>query len=338
MKAAMSNAITVNYQTFSDPASGTTLIQGIRGVDGSPDVYIAGSLSNAGLVQGLLYRGPLQGNGASGSWNALTYTAPGVTDVVNTSCYGPNNGADGQVQLVGSYKRTSTGQSALGFYYQGPPDGSGSWQTVSPNGGNTTNVYVHSVMGNLAVGNYDVDGLDNGYAFIWDVAKNVYHDLVAPNAKTTTLYGIWHNGGDSYTLAGGYSEISPGDLSQGFLVDWNASTSTAGNWKTYQYASQKFASIVTHFEGITTDGAGGYHLASDWLNGKSGAGAALARVRRNADGSFGDAQWIDIAYPDAVLATSANTVYQNNILGIFLTENGSGAPTTQAYVAQVALG
>lgn len=334
----MQTATTINYQTFSDPASGTTFIQGIRGVDGSSDVYIAGSLSSGATAVGLLYRGPLEGNGASGTWNTLTYTAPGVTDVVNTSCYGPNNAADGQVQVVGSYKRTSSGKSALGFYYQGAPDGSGSWQTVSPNGGNTTNVYVHSVMGKLAVGNYDVDGVDNGYAFIWDVANDVYHDLVAPDAKTTTLYGIWHNGGDSYTLAGGYSKVSPGDLSQGFLVDWDAATNTPSNWKAYQYASEKFASIITHFEGITTDGAGGYHLASDWLSGTKGAGAALAKVQRSADGSFGDALWVDIAYPGAVVATSANTVYRNNILGIFVTEDSSGSPTTQSYLAQVSLG
>jgi len=336
--------IAVDYNPFIYPATGTASIQGVRGIDGSREVYICGSLTGTGstteTMQGFLYFGPLKFNGAAGSWSVFNYTSTDFSDVDNTSCYGPNLAVNGDVQVVGSYKRTSTGNHALGFYYQGPADGSGTWTTISPNDGNTNNVYVHSIMGGLAVGNYDVDGLDNGFAFIYDIHAGSFDYLVAPNALTTTVYGIWHNGGTRYTLAGGYSEDAAGDLSQAFLVDWDCTTKTASNWKSYQYQSETMQSIVTHFEGINSDDDGTYTLAADWLNAGQGAGAALAKVKRNKDGTFGDASWVDIAYPGSTI-TTANTVYKNWILGIVASSSdGTGDPsiTTESFLAEVGLG
>ncbi|WP_293742002.1 hypothetical protein [uncultured Pedobacter sp.] len=330
---------TVSYADFNNPA-GQTTIQGIRGVSESENVYIAGSLVGPdNLVQGLIYEGPIEGSGNEGKWHNVNFPSSPEATVINTSCYGPNNGPHGRIQLVGSYKiSASTGKfpsGNLGFFYEGPVDGSGTWVQVSPNGGNTNNVFVHSVMGGIAVGNYDVDNDENGYAFLYDIVNKQYADFKVPDSLTTTLYGIWHNGGDSYTIAGGYTSPKFGKISQAFLVDYNSKTKQTSNLKSFSYKNETVLSIITHFEGITISKNGGYNMPSDWLtaNGEKN-GASFVSVSRNADGSFGEAKWIDIDFPDSSV-TSANTVYQNNILGIYVAVDSTDTKTVSSFVAKV---
>jgi len=330
---------TISYADFNNPA-GQTTIQGIRGVSESENVYIAGSLvSSNNLVQGLIYEGTIKGNGNEGKWYNVNFPGSPEATVINTSCYGPNNGPHGTIQLVGSYKiSASTGKAPsgnLGFFYEGPVDGSGTWVQVSPNDGNTNNVFVHSVMGGLAVGNYDVDDDKNGYAFLYDIVNKKCTDFKVPDSLTTTLYGIWHNGEDSYTMAGGYTSPKFGKISQAFLVDYNSKTKQTSNLKSFSYKNETVLSIVTHFEGITISKEGGYNMPSDWLtvNGEKN-GASFVSVSRNSDGSFGEANWIDIDFPDSSV-TSANTVYQNNILGIYVVVDSTDTKTVSSFVAKV---
>lgn len=330
---------TVSYADFNNPA-GQTTIQGIRGVWKSENVYIAGSLlGQNNIVEGLIYEGALQGNGNEGKWYNVNFPSAPEATVINTSCYGPNNGPNGEVQIVGSYKiSSSTGKAPtgnLGFYYEGPVDGSGTWVQVSPNGGNTNNVFVHSVMGGLAVGNYDVENDKNGYAFLYHIASKVCTEFKVPDSLTTTLYGIWHNSGDSYTMAGGYTSPKLGKISQAFLVDYNSKTKQTSNLKSFSYKNETDLSIITHFEGITISKNGGYNMPSDWLtvNGEKN-GASFVSVSRNSDGSFGEAKWIDIDFPDSSV-TSANTVYRNNILGIYVVVDSDDTKTVSSFVAKV---
>lgn len=330
---------TVSYADFNNPA-GQTTIQGIRGVSESENVYIAGSLVGPNnLVQGLIYEGTIKGSGNEGKWYNVNFPSSAEATVINTSCYGPNNGPNGTIQLVGSYKiSASTGKfpsGNLGFFYEGPVDGSGTWVQVSPNDGNTNNVFVHSVMGGLAVGNYDVDDDKNGYAFLYDIVNKKYEDFKVPDSLTTTLYGIWHNGGDSYTMAGGYTSPKFGKISQAFLVDYNSKTKQTSNLKSFSYKNETVLSVITHFEGITISKKGGYNMPSDWLtvNGEKN-GASFVSVNRNSDGSFGEANWIDIDFPDSSV-TSANTVYQNNILGIYVVVDSTDTKTASSFVAKV---
>ena len=61
----------------------------------------------------------------------------------------------------------------------------------------------------------------------YDVARGtLLPDVVYPGSTSTTLYGIWSNGGTSYTLAGGYSELLNGSrtVGKGFLVDYDSVT------------------------------------------------------------------------------------------------------------------
>jgi hypothetical protein len=311
----------VTYSPFNCPLTGSTTIQGVRGVSKSSDVWISGTLANGSSnVVGLIYKGPLSHNGSLGKWYTFTYTSPDFSDVINTSCYGPNNyGKDG-IEFVGSYKRTSTGSSALGCLYRGPLDGSGEWTTIAPNGGDTLNVYVHSTMGGLAVGNYDTK-LTNGCAFIYDIEDESYYYPSIPGALTQTLYGIWHNGGTSYTVAGGYTSKSLDAMSQAFIADYDSKTKEITNLRAYQ-GENKIGTMVTHFEGI--NGAiGGYNLAAGFVSAKRPSGAALVTVNRSLFGGFGKAKWQALKYPDQTLTgCTSDTVYGRNIMGVLITESG----------------
>ena len=76
-------------------------------------------------------------------------------------------------------------------------------------------------------------------------------------------------------------------------------------------------------------------MPSDWftVNGEKN-GASFVSVNRNSDGSFGEADWVDIDFPDSSV-TSANTVYRNNILGIYVVENSSDTKRISSFVAKV---
>lgn len=316
-KTQNTKSTTVTYSTFANPAGGTTTIQGIRGVDGSDDVYIAGTLVANGVTQGLVYQGPLTGNGDQGAWHTLNYSSPEFDDVTSTSCYGPNNGENGNIQLVGAYQRASTGKRNLGFLYQGPITGGGQWITISPNDGNTNEVFVHSTMGGLAVGNYDVDGYDNGYAFLYDIETGAYIDFAVPGSYSTTLYGIWHNGGNSYTLAGGSTRLQP-RLTDAFLIDYDSATGNFSHLKTFAINNNPSAAKATHFEGITTDEHGGYNMPAGETFANKVASAGFANVKRNADGSFGEATWTEITFPGAFL-TTGDCTWRNTIQGVYVT-------------------
>ena len=319
--------VTLNYPLAAP--GGSTLLTGVRGVDDSADVFISGFYASPApdsVDTGLIYKGPATGGG---TWYTLNYpSSPGAT-VVNTALYGPNNDGAGGVTVVGNYTTEEAGAGTpIGLLYQGPLDGSGTWQTLDPPDSNGT--IAHSNMGGLIVGNYVTQGAPTGHAFVYDIESDTYSELVKPGAVSITAYGIWHNGGSSYTIAGGYTELGH---STGYLVDWNSAARTASNWTSFKYKNaEQEPALLSHFEGITSDGDGGYNLASDLLVADTGLAvqATFVHVPRTASGSFGEAMWTDLAYPDSTL-TSANTVYQRIVLGIYQTGTG----VSSGYVATV---
>lgn len=321
----------INYTTLNCQESGNTFIQGIRGIKNSSNVYIAGSLvKSSELTYGLIYEGSLKFNGVAGQWNKIMF--PG-DNVVNTSCYGPNNLDGSGVQIVGSYKLAND-SNTYGFLYAGPTNGSGEWVKVEPNGGNTKIVFVHSVMGGYAVGNYDTEYY-NDRAFIYNINNKEFLEIQADGAYTTTLYGIWYNGGNSYTLAGGCTFDGPTRLSQAFIVDWDSDSKKTSNWKFYQYLGHDVRNIISHFEGITSDDVGGYNLPCDFVD-TSEIGAAFVNISRNEDGTFSEANYKHLNYPlQKVKWTSANTAYKNNILGVYLLPDDTGGNYVISYNAEV---
>jgi hypothetical protein len=236
------------------------------------------------------------------------------------------------VRLVGSYK-LSDSQFDHGLLYEGPPDGSGTWQTLDyPSVGETVlNTIAHSTMGGLVVGNFDTN-LTRGRAFIYDIHKQSWIELTKSGAVSITAYGIWHDGGTHYTIAGGYSDGNLMGIDHGYLVNWDSATQTSSGWTSYDFGNGRIRVDISHFDGITGDNRGGYYLTGDWLGViPPHAGGFFAHVSRMPDGAFGQARWVPIAYPSSLL-TSGNTVFENNVLGVYTV---SGSSVVDGYVAVV---
>lgn len=303
----------------------STIVTGIRGITNSASVYISGLYGTAnGTTNGAIYAGPI--NESGGTWYILNYPSSIAGEsVTGTAWYGPNNGeVAGTIQIVGNYTVESN-IFAQGILYSGALDGSGTWtklQPPSPDVSAVKNTIAHSNMGGIVVGNYDTH-LATGKAFIYNIHTGDYTNLelpVQPREISVTAYGIWANGGESYTIVGGYDNGTTG-LTNGYILDWNKATGAISHFTTLYYNNESATSIVSHVEGITSNGNGGYNLAADTSNG-SGGGAAYVQVARNSDGSFATPVWTMLTYPGASVM-SANTVYENNVLGVYELPNNS---------------
>jgi hypothetical protein len=346
----------VKYSLFSDPQAigGTQGPTGVRGAGGQ-DVYVTGiyhpptPTPSPGCPptnsNGLLYVGPLSGGGNSGSWTILNYpSSPGIT-VTGTALYGPDNLPPSNVRLVGSYTKCEDPTVRNhGLLYEGPTDGSGTWQTIDfPDhpGEHVFNTIAHSTMGGLVVGNFDTGPL-TGKAFVYDIdADDGDHWTELPKPPgviSITAYGIWYNGGTSYTIAGGYAELNfPGNDQHGYLLNWDSSSRTVSDWRSYDFDNGHTQVEVSHFDGITTDNQGGFYLTGTWLGGDpQHIGGFFAHVRRMPHQAFGEAHWRDIEYPSSpeftVESTTGNTVFENKVLGIFMADHHT---VFQGYLATV---
>lgn len=319
-----------------------TAWQGLRNYTASPGRFLMCGTSGS---NGLLYVGPLAGGGKS-----YLVQKPGASV---TSVYGPDNLDNGMLRLVGSFQPTAdTKAFNYGFVWEGRPSdlpSGGVFRTIAYPGAKYQ--FTHSTMGGLAVGNADKPtkggaALGPGRAYIYDVEKRKFVTLIHyPGSKSNTAYGIWYNGDSKYTICGGYSPLPTNNLknqrrplAQGraFLVDYDAKTGKFSNWTTFRYRNQKNSrSFITHFEGISSAEPGVYTMNADSV--KRGSTGPLqgswVSVRRNPDGSFSKAQWVDLNYPGVKAGiTSSNSVYGNHVVGLVIT----GDPI--AYQATVKIG
>lgn len=324
-----SPSVTYNQFNYSTTPVFSSLITGVRGVSYSSNVYITGLFyesASSNLSHGMLYTGPVTGGG--------TWTQFDFPDSASTSFYGPDNDGTGNVIVAGSYTLPSEPTIQKGLVYQGSATGGGSWKSLDMSSmivrqnEKAIFTFAHSNMGGLVVGDFDTD-IETGRAFVYSLNYNSYTELVKPGAISITAYGIWFNGGTNYTIAGGYSNTDESGVSVAYLADWNSATKTASNWASYTFNNQP--DLITHFEGITTDGHGGYNLAVDYVD-SLGVHAGIGHVSRNADGTFGTATWATVQYPGSVI-TSANTVYQNYIMGIYTLSNTTAKNSYTAAVS-----
>jgi hypothetical protein len=294
-------------------------------------------LGSDGATVALLYNGPLQDTAlgqvyllapqfASQTVTTSTFYGP------NTSIFNPSIGVD-NVIAVGSYQYSQSAVLNHGLIYQGPISGGGTWTQIdvpsSAVGGATVlNTIPHSTMGDLVVGDYDLQGVAaSGNAFIYNMKTHTWTIFDVPFGGThqlTTAYGIWQNGIDStsYTIAGGSNHGA--GVNQGYLVDYDSATGVFSNLKYYTIDDQP--GLLTHFDGITAV-PGGFNLVA------LGVRSAVATVTVNPDGSFSDAQWTSIDVPGATL-TTVNSIYQNIAMGIYTVSNVSGVATYTAVVDQ----
>lgn len=317
----MSNDTIYFTKNFGGIDEGKTLLTGIREVTGSTDVYISGfykSLDGT-IVTSFVYKGGVYGCGV---WYQLNYPRTEDNKVTSTNLYGPNNGCCRAIQVVGNYTNESSGNATIGCLYEGYLDGSGKWTTIIPTSPEPVlNTICHSTMGGLVVGNYDTS-LKTGRAFIYDICTQKYTEIVKGNAKSITAYGIWHNSYSSYTICGGFTNIKEKEVDAAYLVDWNNKKQTFSNWREFSYKNN--SAIVTHFDGITGDGNGGYNLTGDQISPGSESIAFFANVKRHrccsvckcADRSFSNATWKSISYPRQAI-TSGNSVCKNMVIGVY---------------------
>jgi hypothetical protein len=303
--------------------------QGIRGADAKGQYLISGTSTTS---HGLLFVGSIAGKGQS-----YFVDYPRAS---STSVYGPNNLGGGQIQLVGEYQSSNPTDPVLfhGFLFQGttadltnPAD----YTTIDYPG--ATYNFVHSTMGGLAVGNYDsptANGVGPGRDYIYDIATRQFvASVVYPGSVSNTAYGIWYNGGTSYTICGGYSPQSVNNVNdqnrpigQAYLVDYDSATGQFSHWTSFSYPNTPAGTtFLTHFEGISEVKKGVYTLAADSVQSGSNGNtryASFVTVQRNRDGSFGPATWVDLKPFGTTGTVSANSVYGNTVVGILDTAPG----------------
>jgi hypothetical protein len=236
--------------------------QGIRDAS-TPGQYLLTGTSN---TNGLLYIGPI--SGAGGMSYPVNYSGAYSTSVYGPDIVGKDATGRDVLRLVGSYRATSGG-NVQGFVFQGTTadlSNSSNYSTIDYQ--NATYVYVHSTMGDLAVGNAGDIPASTDHAFIYSISQGqILTDIVYPGSQTssTSAYGIWYNGGTSYTITGGYSRFDSAGktVAEGYLVDYDSATGQFSHWTSFAAPDGLVGgSLLTHFEGISSPEAGVYTLAA----------------------------------------------------------------------------
>ncbi len=334
-------------------------VTGVRGAGGGSVVLTGVAAGSSGSPAAFLFRGHL----ASAAGAAVSVLHPAFRKVTSATFYGPNTHlfnprAIGrrQVRAVGSYLSSAapSGVRNQGMIYLGPVSGrGGSWTSIDvpAHGRNVTghvracpasrrrchvmDTIPHSTMGNLVVGNYDLNptvrgGVASGNAFIYNITRRQWTLLRMHGSLSTksTFYGIWQDGGPGsvhYTLAGGSSAHGG---QRGFLVNYNERTGTFGRPAFYSYGNRP--AIFTHFEGITAV-RGGFNLVA------MSAGHSPALVFIPARGrSFGRARWYPVNVGGSSLcpcnAVTGNTVWRNHTMGLYIPKS---SPAQHTYLSTV---
>jgi len=313
-----------------------------------------------------LFRGTLSRAAAGPAVPVLTPRFPGVTSATlygpDTHAFNPVSIPAGQVRAVGSYQSSAAPAGVVnrGMIYLGPVSGrGGSWTSISvpAHGAHTSgharacprrrahcfvaDTIAHSTMGNLVVGNYDLNpsvpgGAASGNAFIYNMSRRRWTllRLGGSMSNLTTLYGIWQDGGAGsprYTLAGGSSDRGN---QRAFLVNYNERTGAFGKPRYFTYGNAR--ALFTHFDGITAV-RGGFNLVAI----SSAQAASMASVPVRAHGRrFGPAKWYPVRVAASRLCSgncikvTGNTVYRNHVMGIYIQRNSGGIHSYLATVAK----
>jgi len=332
---------------------------GVRG-SGGDGVVLTGLAPGSSGAAAFLFRGRL----ARAAGAAVSVLHPAFRQVTSSTFYGPNTHLfnpraipRGQVRAVGSYISSAAPQGVRnqGMIYLGPLSGrGGSWKSIDvPARGRHVTGHVracprsrrgcfvmdtipHSTMGNLVVGNYDLNptvrgGIVSGNAFIYNITKRRWTLLRMHGSLSTksTFYGIWQDGGPRsprYTLVGGSSARGG---QRGFLINYNERSGAFGRPAFYTYNNKP--AIFTHFEGITAV-RGGFNLVGM----SSGRSPSLVFIPVRGR-SFGQARWHQANVGASGLcpcsAVTGNTVWRNHIMGLYVPKSSSA---THTYLATVA--
>jgi len=316
---------------------------GVTGIrqDSGGNVLITGGTGQPSLnlaTPAFLYYGPINSIPSTTTGAGLyTYTPDFGSGAItggaqfygpNTNFFNPAIGA-GNIRAVGAYKPTANATYQNGMIYNGPLSGSGTWTSIEvpsdlfdPVG----DTIPHSTMGNLVVGNFDLQSdVARGSGFIYDLGNpNSPWSTFDLGAYSTTFYGVWQNGGASstkYTIVGGISDLIDGG--DGLVFNYDSATGIVSDQIRLSFGNN--STFITHFEGISAV-EGGFSLTSTTVQ---GAGYAFLPV--NLDGSFGTPTWTAITNQiDPMAPTTGDTVIGTSVLGVYTTSGG-----VSSYIATV---
>lgn len=348
MKNKLTLALVSSLLTFGAVQAQITPIlppdYGVTGIrqDSGGDVLMTGGTGSPSLdaaTPAFLYYGPIGSvPSTTGGVGLYTYTPNfgGGSITGGAQFYGPNTNlfdpsiGTGNIRAVGAYKATLSATYQLGMIYNGPLDGSGTWTSIqvpeAETSGPVGDTIPHSTMGNLVVGNFDLQSDQAaGSGFIYDLSNpGDPWSTVSIGTYSTTLYGIWQNGGSNstkYTIVGGTSDLFNGG--KGLVFNYDSATKITTDVVEFSFNNEP--TLVTHFEGISAF-EGGFSLTSTTVQ---GAGYAFLPV--NGDGSFGTPEWTAVVNQiDPMAPTTGDTVIDNNVLGVYTTSGG-----VSSYIAAV---
>lgn len=314
----------ITYDTILAPNQSAT---GVRSYDDS-NVLLTGSYQDAGTF-GLWWLGSLS-TGVGTTYQVLpVFSGQTVTSSLyygpNTAKFDPSLGSN--IRVVGSYIYSEGGSGNHGLMYVGSVSGTGgTWTQIDvPNSvasGTVSNTIPHSTMGNVVVGNYDIDNGLTANSFIYNITTGTFTAMTIGGStdNLTSAYGVWQNDATSYTIVGGSQQTG---VNRAYMVDYDITT---GDFTHLTYFSDGPPG-VTHFEGVTGV-AGGYNLIAS-----TDEGAAFVSVERLEDGSFSDAVWTNLLVPGSSL-TTGNTVIDNIGIGVYDTTDPTGIATYTAVVPE----
>lgn len=306
--------------------------QGIRWLRHNGTYILAGTSGSSGIV----YLGPI--NTLSVSIYPVNF--PGATA---TSAYGPDvpDINEAPIRVVGTYRNNS--ETVFGFLFRGTVEeltDSSRFRTIQIG---PTYTFAHSVMGDVVVGTNDNQSQHNTFnlplgpinAFVYNINTGNSDKIHFPGSVSNAAYGVWHNGGNSYTICGGYSfsaiEITsvyvsrngvalPLPFGHAFLVDYDSRERCFKNWTTFNYPE---ANIVTHFQGISAVSGRRCHYqlaaVSAPITSTNVTQGSWVEVKRKRDkcsnrDQFRVKRWINVDFPNSSL-NAVNSVAGNNIVG-----------------------
>ena len=225
--------------------------------------------------------------------------------------------------------------SVLGWYYKGSikalkdntlgsmTSGFQSFQARTSKGSLAKTTFLHSVDGGFVVGNYTTtdgpialyvnSGPESG-SFVYNpISKKQINLSYADNSKHHTVYGIWKNDNNSYTISGGAShprvvptftnlrninatkaiatvakELPDAALGRGMLADVDPVTGKTRNLHYYTYNNSNNTNIVTHFQGIYSEGDNVYQVPFVAVDDKGEIHAGNAYIHRLGNGQFSE--------------------------------------------------
>ena len=314
-----------DFVSLQYDGAGVTTVTGIRDRNITGDYAIGNS--NTG---GLLFDTVLSSSAAS-PYPVSTANQSNYPGAVASTPYGPSFGSPGGIlRGVGSFKVAGATYDQ-GYLWDGA---TGLGTTLLPATLTSDPILftiAHSNFANQVVGNYDTT-LKEGNSFVYNIATKTYASVPLAGQSfhpskqiadvvSNTAYGVYNN-----VIAGGYTGKYGGtDGTYAYIHN-------QGSGKTYTFSSPD-GSIISHFEGITSAGQPGiYNMVADAVDVVGGLEKAyVATVDLNTiDPLTGQPAitWTEIKVSDKL--TSANSLYQGNVIGVYVNEG-----VTTAYYADI---